>query len=104
LVEHVRLMHKTNGDIEEVVTERLEVDQDVSLSTYSENMEYSAWIGYRIGSTVVPNFQVLWLADALTQENVIPPRYIVRTSLYGGFYIVAAISIGVILFQRREVS
>nr|MBC8200578.1 hypothetical protein [Planctomycetota bacterium] len=104
LVERVRLMHKTNGDVEEVVTERLEVGDNVSLSSYAENMEYSAWVGYRVGSTVLPNFQVLWLADALTQENVIPQRYIVRTTLYGSFYIVAAISIGVILFQRREVS
>ena len=104
LVEHVRLMQKTNGDIEEVVTERLEVTENVSLSSYSKDMEYPAWISYRVGSTIVPNFQVLWLTDALTQENVIPTRYILRTSMYGGLYIVAAISVGVILFQRREVS
>jgi hypothetical protein len=104
LVEHTRLMVKTNGDIEEVTTERLQVADNVTLSTFAEDMEYPAWVGYRVGSAVIPNFQILWLADALTQENVIPTRYVVRTSIYGGFYIIAAISIGVILFQRREVS
>ena len=53
---------------------------------------------------MIPNFQVLWLTDALTQENVIPNRYIIRTTSYGFLYIVAALSIGIVLFQRREVS
>ena len=97
-------MQKTNGDIEEVVTERMQIADNVSLSDYSEEFEYPAWIGYTIGSAVVPNFQVLWLTDALTQENVIPTRYVARTSIYGGFYVIAALSIGIILFQRREVS
>ncbi len=104
LVEHTRVMQKTNGDIEEVVTERMQIADNVSLSDYSEEFEYPAWIGYTIGSAVVPNFQVLWLTDALTQENVIPTRYVARTSIYGGFYVIAALSIGIILFQRREVS
>jgi len=104
IVEHERTMLKTNGDTEIVITERLKPIEGIALSEYSVGMEYQAWIGYKIGSTIVPNFQVLWLTDALTQENVIPPSYIIRTTGYGFLYIVAAVAVGVVLFQRREVS
>ena len=97
-------MLKTNGDTEVVVTERLEALDGVNLSDFATGMEYQTWIGCHIGSAVFPNFQVLWLTDALTQENVIPASYVVRTTTYGFLYIVAAVSLGIVLFQRREVS
>jgi len=103
-VEHIRRMQKTNGDVEEVITTRIQPVEGVSLSQYSIGSERPIWFGYKIGQAVVPNFQVLWLTDALTQENVIPPRYVLRVAGYGSLYIVAAISMGVVLFQRREVS
>lgn len=104
IVEHERTMLKTNGDTEVVVTERLEALDGVNLSDFATGMEYQTWIGCHIGSAVFPNFQVLWLTDALTQENVIPASYVVRTTTYGFLYIVAAVSLGIVLFQRREVS
>ena len=97
-------MLKTNGDTDVVITERLAVVDGISLTQYATGMEYPSWIGYKIGSAVVPNFQVLWLTDALTQENVIPTKYVVRTTSYGMLYIVASVAIGIVLFQRREVS
>ena len=97
-------MLKTNGDTEIVVTERLTAKEGIALSGYATGMEYTTWISCKIGGAVIPNFQVLWLTDALTQENVIPNRYVVRTTSYGILYIVAAISVGIVLFQRREVS
>jgi ABC-2 type transport system permease protein len=103
-IEHERVMLKTNGDTETVVTERLEVLPGTSLASYAQDWEYPKWVSCKIGSTIIPNFQVLWLTDALTQENVIPPTYVVRTSTYGFMYIIAALSIGIIFFQRREVS
>jgi hypothetical protein len=104
IVEHERTMLKTNGDTEIVITERLIPKEGVTLSNYALGTEYVTWLGCKIGGTLIPNFQVLWLTDALTQENVIPTRYIVRTTSYGFLYIVASISVGVVLFQRREVS
>ena len=104
VVEHERTMLKTNGDTDVVITERLAVVDGISLTQYATGMEYPSWIGYKIGSAVVPNFQVLWLTDALTQENVIPTKYVVRTTSYGMLYIVASVAIGIVLFQRREVS
>jgi ABC-type transport system involved in multi-copper enzyme maturation permease subunit len=102
-VEEIRIMQKTNGDIEEVVTEHLQIVEGASLTSFSNGWEYPAWLAYNAGSSVVPNFQVLWLVDALTQENVIPNRYLVRTSLYGGIYIIAFTAIGIVMFQRKEV-
>jgi hypothetical protein len=97
-------MEKINGDIEEVTTEIEEPLSGVSLSSYAEGSEYTRWAAYRVGYAVVPNFQVLWLTDALTQNNVIPSRYLLRTTGYGILYIIASVSLGVALFQRREVA
>jgi ABC-2 type transport system permease protein len=104
LVDRVRVMQKTNGDIDEVITEQKKPIDGVSLTDFSTGGEYPAWVAYHVGYAIVPNFQVLWLTDALTQENVIPSRYLLRTSLYGFLYVAAALSCGIILFQRREVS
>jgi hypothetical protein len=104
IVEHERTMLKTNGDTETVISERLEAKEGISLSKFAIGSEYPIWIGCKIGGSIFPNFQVLWLTDALTQENVIPTRYLVRTTAYGALYIVAAVSVGIVLFQRREVS
>lgn len=104
IVERVRVMEKINGDIEEVTTEVEEVLPNVALSSYSVGSEYVSWTAYSIAYTVVPNFQVLWLTDAVTQNNVIPTKYLLKTTTYGLLYIVASVSIGVVLFQRREVA
>lgn len=104
IIEHERMMVKTNGDTEIIITEQLKAVDGVSLSDYATGMEYPSWIGLKVGSSVIPNFQVLWLTDALTQENVIPTQYIVRTTTYGAFYILAFVCVGIVLFQRREIS
>jgi len=59
--------------------------------------------GLRIGYSIVPNFQVLWLSDALTQTHLIPPSYVLVSAIYGLLYIIAALSLATMLFQRREV-
>ena len=56
-----------------------------------------------IAHKVVPNFQVFWLADAVNQGHPIPAGYIGYTMSYGAALILAALSIAVMLFQRREV-
>ena len=33
--------------------------------------------------TVLPNFQVMFLSDALTQDHLIPIGYVFRTLIYG---------------------
>lgn len=57
----------------------------------------------RVGYAVMPNFQVLWLSDAVTQDHIIPTSYVVRVINYAALVIVAILCVAVILFQRREV-
>ncbi|QOJ18694.1 MAG: ABC transporter permease [Phycisphaeraceae bacterium] len=70
------------------------------LRTFGEKFRYL--LG-RFGYAVMPNFQVLWLSDAVTQDHVIPTTYVVRVLNYAALVIVAILSVAVILFQRREV-
>jgi len=52
---------------------------------------------------VVPNFQFFWAGDALTQEQTIPGMQVVRVAYYAGLYSLAILSLGVALFETREV-
>ncbi len=56
-----------------------------------------------VAYAVVPNFQVFWLADAITQKASIPVDYLATTIPYGLAMILVALSLAVFLFQRREV-
>lgn len=72
----------------------------ISYATTPQKVEYAAyWTGYAI----LPNFQIFWLADAITQSHLIPREYVLRAIGYGAMYIGVALSLAVILFQRREV-
>jgi hypothetical protein len=58
-----------------------------------------AWPAY----AVLPNMQLFWLADALTQGREITLAHWAAVSLYALAMIVAALSLAVILFQTRDV-
>lgn len=58
----------------------------------------------RVAYAVVPDFQVFWLADALTQKREIPFSYFAAVLPYGVLMIAASLAIATLLFQRREVS
>jgi|CXWL01.1.fsa_nt_gi hypothetical protein len=63
--------------------------------------EGAAWAqaAYR----VIPNFQVFWMVDALSDEQVIPWRYVGKAWVYAGAYVTAALLAGMALFETREV-
>lgn len=52
---------------------------------------------------IVPNLQILWPADALTQEFPIPPRYVGYVTAYSAMYVAAILAVATSLFQTREV-
>ena len=54
-------------------------------------------------ATVVPNLQFFWPADALTQGSTITPGYLGTVTLYAACLVGAALSLAVLLFQRRDV-
>jgi ABC-2 type transport system permease protein len=58
-----------------------------------------AWPAY----AVLPNMQLFWLADALTQGREITLAHWAAVSLYALAMVVAALSLAVILFQTRDV-
>ncbi len=101
--EVTKTMIWTTGEIEES-TKLIDVPtiplMNVPGVTGGEITEWTfSWIGY----SVMPNFQVLWLSDALTQNLVIPGSYLLETIIYGGLYSIAILGIGIFLFQRREI-
>ncbi len=98
----IRTIEWATGEIDQVehVTEVATVPL-TTYATYSEQIELGVtWVAY----AVIPNFQIMWLADALTQGRMIPGSYLVRILIYSAFYIIAALGVATILFQRREVS
>ena len=52
---------------------------------------------------LAPNFQIFWVADALKVAHDVPASVVLTVSLYGMMYILAALAVGVALFQTREV-
>jgi hypothetical protein len=63
-------------------------------------VKYATLAGLR---AVVPNFQIFWLSDALTQEQPIPGEYIGYAVPYTLTLVTALLSLATMLFQRREV-
>jgi ABC-type transport system involved in multi-copper enzyme maturation permease subunit len=65
-------------------------------------------IGHWWGSvlyTVVPNWQLFWLADALeTGQNVFHWGYVGKAFCYMAAYVAATLAIAVMLFEDRELS
>lgn len=101
--ESTRIMRWASGEIEET-TKIIDVPtvplMEVPGVTTAEIAEWTfSWVGY----SVLPNFQVLWLSDALTQNLVIPGGYLLESVIYGTLYSVAILGIGIFLFQRREI-
>ena len=99
--EVTRQVHMVGGEVQ-TFTETVRESQVplMDMANGSETFIYGFW---KFCYAIVPNFQVLWLSDAITQEHLIPGSYMLKSSLYGLVYIVIAISAAVILFQRREV-
>jgi len=102
-IEVIKSFTLATGEVQTARTPEIQEVATVSLTTMAqgwERLEYGIfWVFY----SVLPNFQVLWLSDALTQGHKIPLAHVGLTALYGLLYIGVALSLAVILFQRREV-
>lgn len=75
----------------------------VPLTQMAEGGQLAAYYGWWTLYSIIPNLQMLWLSDALTQSRRLPLEYIVAATGYGVLYIIAAVAIGIVVFQRREV-
>ena len=80
-----------------------ETFQRLQITGFQFDGQHLLYLFCKVMYAVVPNFQVFWLADALTQRNDIPLSYIASIVPYGALYVVVALALAVALFQRREV-
>jgi hypothetical protein len=90
----------------EVQTEPIPTTIDipsVPLTEMAEGGEFITYAAYWVGYAIVPNFQVLWLSDALTQGHRVSVFHVGLTTFYGVMYVGVALSVAIVLFQRREV-
>ncbi len=60
------------------------------------------WAG--VCHTVIPNWQLFWMADALDQAKTIPWGYVGRAFGYVIGYLGAALALALLLFEDRELS
>ncbi|MDP7070034.1 MAG: hypothetical protein QF561_01655 [Phycisphaerales bacterium] len=99
-VEVVNVLERTSGETSEMA--HLAETASVPLADMATSGEMFGWTLLKVGYSLLPNFQVLWLSDAVTQSLVIPADYLVKTIAYGLIYTTAAIAVGIALFQRRD--
>ncbi|MAE60650.1 MAG: hypothetical protein CMJ49_04740 [Planctomycetaceae bacterium] len=59
-------------------------------------------IGAKVGYAIIPNIQIFWVADALTQRNAVAMGYLGIVTVYAALFVVAALGVAVALFQTRE--
>lgn len=57
----------------------------------------------KITYAAIPNFQFMWLIDALSDDRVIPWKYVASITAYALCYIAAALALAAALFETREV-
>lgn len=87
---------------------RLEADEEGRLTPEERRALDDAGLGgslwARVIYTVVPNWQLFWMADALQGNRSIPYSYVVRAFGYMACFLVAALALALILFEERELS
>jgi hypothetical protein len=64
---------------------------------------YAEWAFLSLCRAAVPNFQLFWLADALTQKRAIPADYFGYAIPYTIALVTGLLAVATALFQRREV-
>ena len=85
---------------------RLDLAEQKSLKPEDKQRLSRAGLGGRWWAsllyTVVPNWQLFWLADALEGKNKIPWSYVGRAFGYVIGYLGASLALGLVLFEERE--
>lgn len=73
---------------------------DYLFGTRADKGTWWAWIPY----TILPNWQQLWMADALGEGKTIPWRYVGMSFGYVIAYAGAALAVALVLFEDRELN
>ncbi|MCH2136964.1 MAG: hypothetical protein MK101_10360 [Phycisphaerales bacterium] len=99
-IDVTTIMNRVGEDPEQIIRP-VEV-ATMSLTSFAQGWELLPWFLLKAAYGLVPNFQVLWLSDALTQGVLIPGEYLLSALGYGLLYTLVALALGIMLFQRRE--
>lgn len=87
---------------------RLEREEEPGLTADERRALVSAGLGgswwARAAYTVIPNWQLFWMADALDGTRTVPMAYVGRAFVYMACYLVAALALALLLFENRELS
>lgn len=57
----------------------------------------------KIMRTIIPNFQIFWISDAIYEGTTVPLSYIFISTSYLVFYVIAVLFLSIALFHRRQV-
>lgn len=72
-------------------------------SDYMFGSHVNEGLHFQLLYAILPNFQFFWIGDALTQSVYVPFEQVWRVAAYAGVYTLAVLSLGVAMFQTREV-
>ncbi len=90
-----------NGRLQSSEREKISVEDKARLRAAGMGGGWWASVLY----TVTPNWQLFWLADALTEaDSRIPWMYVGKAFVYVACYVGAALAAAILLFQERELS
>lgn len=73
---------------------------DYLFGSRAEKGSWWAWVPYAL----LPNWQQLWMADALEAGRELPWRYVGNAFAYVVAYVGAALALALLLFEDRELS
>jgi ABC-2 type transport system permease protein len=73
------------------------------MSDYLFGLRLSEGVVFQVLYAALPNFQYFWVADALTQNLVVSGWHVLSVLGYMLCYCAAILSLGVAMFQTREV-
>jgi len=102
-----KLLRETVEKYDQNKDGRLDLSEQTLSAEDKERLKNAGMGGSRWASvlyTVVPNWQLFWLADALEGKNQIPWSYVGRAFGYVVGYLGASLALGLLLFEDRELS
>ena len=80
---------------------RAQAFEDHDIETEIAESAGRNWADYTYA--ILPNIQVFWMVDALSDDRTIPWRYMASAFGYAGLYILALLALAAALFETREV-
>ena len=106
--EQKKILSSTISKVDVNENEKIDVQEMESLASEDIQLMKDADLDRKLWATVVytlvPNWQLFWLADALENDKTVPWSYVGRSFAYVAFYLSALMALAVISFESRELN